>query len=225
MRLPYFEGRNSPSFSNLSRNLRMVGMGQMAKVLCQLLSGELPLTINVRTNCRRACAFFRDIAPGQSVLAVFCSVGIRQQRDQLVIHIFNEIGQVRYHIHGSTDLRILPCQCVGVIVTSAALLRIPSQRDKQSRGMPVPHQIPQVYPSGHPAVAVKPGMQVDDVEVDERRFQRNVHGGLLVDKLHQASHMLRHHLSGKAGVLHFVTYGIHAVMPVFMAGQMLIPFR
>ena len=139
-----------------------------------------------------------------------------------MVHILDEINQEGCHIHNTADLRILLCQCVGVVVTPPALFHILRQWHKQSSGIPLLHQIPQVYQSRHSAVAVKPGMQVGNVEVDERRFQQIVHGGFLVDKLDQPVHILRQHLPREAGVLHFVTHNIHAVMAVFMAGQELI---
>ena len=85
-----------------------------------------------------------------------------------MVHIFDEVDQKRCHMHNSADLRVLFCQCVGVVVSPADLLYILRQRNKQSGGIPLLHQIPQVQQTGHSAVAVKPRMRVGDVEVDER---------------------------------------------------------
>ena len=87
------------------------------------------------------------------------------------------------------------------------------------------HQIPQVHQPGPSAVAVKPGMQIGNIKMDERRCQQIIHGRFLMDELHQLSHILRQHLTGNTGMLHLVPHDIDAVVAVFMAGQELILLR
>ena len=136
-----------------------------------------------------------------------------------MVYIFNKVDQKRRHVHDPADPRILFCQCIGVIVAPAALLHILRQRDEQSGGITLLHQIPQIQQAGHSSVAVKPGMQVSDIEVDDCRFQKIVHGGFQIDKVYQIAHILRQHLPGKASVFYLVAHDIDAVVTILMAGQ------
>jgi len=135
-----------------------------------------------------------------------------------VIYILNEIHQKRRYVQHTADVRVLIHQRVGVVVPLAALVDILRQRHEQGRGIPPLYQIPQVHQPGHSAVAVKVGVQIGDIEVDQGGFQQVVAVGLFMDEVHQLSHTLRQLLPRQAGMLHLGADHIHTAVPVEAAG-------
>ena len=109
-------------------------------------------------------------------------------------------------------------QRIGVIVPLAALVDILRQRHEQGGGIPLLYQIPQVHQPCHSAVAIKIGVQIGNIEVDQSRFQQVVAVGILMDEAHQFAHALRQLLPRQSGMLYLGADHIHAVVPVEAAG-------
>ena len=120
---------------------------------------------------------------------------------------------------------VLLHQCVGIVVPLAALVDVFRQRHEQSGGISLLYQIPQVHQPGHSAVAVKVGVQIGDIEVDQGCFQQVIAVGLLVDEAHQFPHTLRQLLPRQAGMLHPGADHVHAVVSIEAAGTQSVFLR
>ena len=88
-----------------------------------------------------------------------------------MVDVLNEVGQERRHIQHPTELGILLCQGIGVIVSLAAALHIPGQWNEQRRGVTPLDKVPEVQQPRHPAIPIKIRVQIGDVEVEQRRLQ------------------------------------------------------
>ena len=88
--------------------------------------------------------FFRHVALLQRALKGVRNTGRGQRGDQFMVYVFNEIDQERRHIQNFADLGVLFCQCVGIVITPAAFSHLFRKRDKQSRGIPLLYQVPQM---------------------------------------------------------------------------------
>ena len=145
--------------------------------------------------------------------------GRRERIAQFVVDIFDEIHQEGRHIQDAADPGILFDERVCVIVSLPAPLNESGQRNKQSGGISALHQIPQVQQPRHSSVPIKVGMQVGQIEVEQRSLQQVIHIAVHIGKFNQSAHVLREFLPTQARVLHLVSHHIDAVVPVEIARQ------
>lgn len=92
-----------------------------------------------------------------------------------MIHIFNEVHQKWRHIQNPTDLSIILHQRIGIKIGLPSLIYIFGEGDKQRRGIALLNQIPQMQQPRHSPIAIKIGMQIGDIEVNQRRLEQVVH--------------------------------------------------
>ena len=142
-----------------------------------------------------------------------------------MIHILNEIHQKRCYVQHAADVRILLHQRVGIVVPLAALVDVLRQRHEQSGGISLLYQIPQVHQPRHSAVAIKVGVQIGNIEVDQGGFQQVVAVGILMDEAHQFAHALRQLLPRQSGMLYLGADHIHAVVPIEAGGTQTVLLR
>ena len=142
-----------------------------------------------------------------------------------MIHIFNEIHQKRRYVQHAADVGVLLDQRVGIVVPLTALVDVLRQRHEQGGGISLLYQIPQVHQPRHSAVAIKVGVQIGDIEVDQGRLQQVVAVGFFMDEAHQFAHALRQLLPRQSGMLYLGADNVHAVVPIEAAGVQTVFLR
>ena len=169
--------------------------------------------------CNLVPPFLRNFALGKCIIESSGSGRHRQGVVQLVIYIFDEVHQKRRHIQHTADLRVFLYQRVSIIISLPAFVHIFGKRNEQRRGIALLNQIPQVQQPRHSSVAIKIGVQIGNIEMDQCRLEQIVHRCLILNKANQIPHAVVQFLPTDAGVLQLLTDNIDCIVPIIVPRQ------